>query len=1014
MSNSIDKSMITFLSSTVGQVARTIGGKDKSTLYPIDYKVSGSAFQTTGSMISGQKVLTVPDVGDFEVGQGIIVAGAGGQREYRNPSLEIPSSNGLRDCLEYMCFVIEKEPVKPGVVTIKNIPGVGNRTYDIACTKEKATLVIDPTMSILADGDVALYFDGREHLVPMKAGWTPADIAVAIRNYWVPDWFNNPTETGLTINWTAEIPGPKGICEAYPNGTGCLVTMTVEKGTITNPKDLANAMKADFLTTPFSNVFLKSEITYAFSNVAYLLSYIPGYRGMDKVTVDVSDTGMTIRINNAQYGNSLIAKITDIGNNTITLDTPAAAAVTGVPVLHDDTIALQQMVTDAVGRSIFLPSGLYRISDSLYLTSANNGITIEGAGRGTSILQSYGYSHHGFHCRTGTEDVTFRNFMIRDVSAPDMYLGQKLEVAGIKLWGTRYIHIEDMIIDRCDDSAVSSAYDDTRRTETTNLKAGPPSRFTSISRCEITNTSQGSGLELIVALDATIMDNVVRNSSQHNIRVCGAKRARIIGNFLENGQHGIDFQGFGGSFPVGHTGGGTTQGTFIYAEDVVCTGNTCYQNYGEAMLFHSQVRTLQIHSNSIIGRYITGNNYGIFFTTGSSSQDYQAGNPTHPEYDNFLRVRNTNREISIKDNIITGFSQLIRIQGDQSNILIEGNMLLGPTHYNAPGFGSGYCIYILVGGNGDQKNITIRNNDFYGYSYDTIGIRVFNQYSNLSQWDVMHNRFNMRLSQSRIDDHNIDDADNALFGSSELAKFRRSPDDGPDRITRPITQPTVSVFGEGSQLVAGTYYVAFSWVTQAGETLAGPERSLTILDGQPINVSIPIVYPAGVVGANVYMGLTSGALTKQAFIVGLNYTQMAALETAIPEPTVNTAGIPDVNNSPNLNAFGTGTQLAAGTYYVTYSWVTPYGETTVSPERIVTIGAGRPLNITFEDAMPEGVIGLNVYIGTDNTNATKQLFLTTKHHYHTKAIDTTSGKRKPTVKNTAVPDTNIYNLILKD
>lgn len=108
-----------------------------------------------------------------------------------------------------------------------------------------------------------------------------------------------------------------------------------------------------------------------------------------------------------------------------------------------------------------------------------------------------------------------------------------------------------------------------------------------------------------------------------------------------------------------------------------------------------------------------------------------------------------------------------------------------------------------------------------------------------------------------------------------------------------------------------------------------------------------------------------------------------------------------INNpstAPTLSASGTGNTLPAGTYYVKYTWVSPYGESLPSPEASQAVTAGQALNITLP-SFPVGVTSANIYVSTSSGAETKQLNTTS----------TTASITAPLVAGSAMPTVSTVN-----
>lgn len=99
----------------------------------------------------------------------------------------------------------------------------------------------------------------------------------------------------------------------------------------------------------------------------------------------------------------------------------------------------------------------------------------------------------------------------------------------------------------------------------------------------------------------------------------------------------------------------------------------------------------------------------------------------------------------------------------------------------------------------------------------------------------------------------------------------------PSEPDRPVA-PTLSQSVSGA-LAGRTYYVALTYQSIDGESLAGPESSLAVAANKVLGVASPSDPPAATIATtyNVYVGTTSGVLTKQ-------NTVPIAIGTAWTEP----------------------------------------------------------------------------------------------------------------------------------
>lgn len=103
-----------------------------------------------------------------------------------------------------------------------------------------------------------------------------------------------------------------------------------------------------------------------------------------------------------------------------------------------------------------------------------------------------------------------------------------------------------------------------------------------------------------------------------------------------------------------------------------------------------------------------------------------------------------------------------------------------------------------------------------------------------------------------------------------------------------------------------------------------------------------------------------------------------------------------------------GSALAAGTYYVKYTWINQFGETLVSPESNITTSTGEQLTITTPD-LPSGCTGINIYMS--NTTNTETFQTSSIIKTYTKNTAMLTGKSVPTTNLTV--DYSMSNAINK-
>jgi hypothetical protein len=106
--------------------------------------------------------------------------------------------------------------------------------------------------------------------------------------------------------------------------------------------------------------------------------------------------------------------------------------------------------------------------------------------------------------------------------------------------------------------------------------------------------------------------------------------------------------------------------------------------------------------------------------------------------------------------------------------------------------------------------------------------------------------------------------------------------------------------------------------------------------------------------------------------------------------------------APTLSASGSGSGLAAGTYYVHYAWMTNGGgETVRSPQSSIVITAGQNIVVTVP-TLPIGADQANVYFGTA-TGVTKRQSNTKTTSYTQSAALVTNTADSPTTNTSVAP-----------
>jgi hypothetical protein len=141
--------------------------------------------------------------------------------------------------------------------------------------------------------------------------------------------------------------------------------------------------------------------------------------------------------------------------------------------------------------------------------------------------------------------------------------------------------------------------------------------------------------------------------------------------------------------------------------------------------------------------------------------------------------------------------------------------------------------------------------------------------------------------------------------------------------------------GSGSLTAGTTYFIQYTWVTPFGESTPSTEQSQATAASGTGSTSISLTpnatIPAGVIGANVYIGATTGTEVKQnTSLVGVaaNQTyQISSLGTGPAPPASDTSGYPA--SGTTLQVYGVGDvcllRLASGV--TAGDWLGPNGTT---------------------------------------------------------------------------------------
>lgn len=113
-----------------------------------------------------------------------------------------------------------------------------------------------------------------------------------------------------------------------------------------------------------------------------------------------------------------------------------------------------------------------------------------------------------------------------------------------------------------------------------------------------------------------------------------------------------------------------------------------------------------------------------------------------------------------------------------------------------------------------------------------------------------------------------------------------------EKISDPVTAPTLAASGTATAFLAGTYAVGYSWVNESGETLLSPFKSITITATQQIDIST-VTLPTGATSVNWFVSPSANS-RKLRFIeqndgTGFSITTLPLLSAAL-SPDLNRTG----------------------------------------------------------------------------------------------------------------------------
>lgn len=467
---------------------------------------SGSDLSTVGNLVSGSNEVTLLDIKDFKVGDGVMIAGGGSPRK------------------EVLSLVFENAPTSTGNIELY-LPNESASLLYAQAKKETVTAVISGTVT--SDGFISVIVDGVDYEIQVSNGDDAENVASKIREFYFEGWgtYDPVTKThtnggsGNTVILEANEAGNRRRTLFYDNGVGVTFTVTYDKGNLTTPQELCNTLR----NRTFTNWV---ACGYANSNVVFFVAKATGtsYKEGVKASVYSANVGISSRIDYAQYGDYLVSKITAVNGKKITISDSFTNTITAAYIGHDDTAVIEECIELAQGKQLYFPDGTYMLSDEL-TPYANTSIVGESH---NSTLKYQCAGINGIVFNAMADNCSVRNLSIFGICSPDAYFGSDSECSGIWIKAAKNTKVENCIFNNCDDAAIADNYGEN------NVIVG---NF-------IKNTSEGSGIELLKTKCSIVDKNVVMYSAQHGVRICGVINGKVSHNTLRFNNDGISVQGF--------------------------------------------------------------------------------------------------------------------------------------------------------------------------------------------------------------------------------------------------------------------------------------------------------------------------------------------------------------------------------------------------------------------------------------------------------------------------------------
>lgn len=180
----------------------------------------------------------------------------------------------------------------------------------------------------------------------------------------------------------------------------------------------------------------------------------------------------------------------------------------------------------------------------------------------------------------------------------------------------------------------------------------------------------------------------------------------------------------------------------------------------------------------------------------------------------------------------------------------------------------------------------------------------------------------------------------------------------------------------GGNLAPGAYYIRYTFVGQSGESLPSREYPVNVTSpGNIPQLEFAESLPLGATGINIYLTTAGGAPGTEelyasspaaSFIYNLTQATPAVPNQPVPSRNTTLPLIRDPAKAPvvSVPVATNGGSLAAGSYFLQYTFVGQAGESLPSPEYPFTVTTtGQTPQVTLAEAIPPGATGINIYLG---------------------------------------------------